>query len=41
MLELLEMQSSPLLPSLAGQLWTGVVTPEMVLSMDQIELFDL
>ena len=32
------MQSNPLLPLLPGPLWSGVVAPDMVLSMDQIEL---
>ena len=38
MLELWVMQSTPLLPSLPGPLWPGEVTPNMVLSMSQIEL---
>ena len=38
MLELWGMQSTPLLPSLPGQLWHGVVAPDRVLHMDQIEL---
>ena len=38
MLELWEMQSIPLLSSLPGLLWPGVVTPDCVLSMGQIEL---
>ena len=38
MLELWGMQSTPLLPSLPGLLWLGVVAPDMVLSMSQIEL---
>ena len=37
MLELWEMQSTPSLLSLPGSLWLGVVAPERVLSMDQIE----
>ena len=28
------------LPLLSGPFWPGVVAPERVLSMDQIELFD-
>ena len=32
------MQSTPLLQSLPGPLWTGVVAPDRVLSMSQIEL---
>ena len=35
------MQSTPLLPFLLGQLWPGEVAPDMVLSMGQIELFDI
>ena len=38
MLELWGMQSTPSLPSLPGQLWLGVVEPDRVLSMGQIEL---
>ena len=38
MLEIWGMQSTPLLPSLPGPLWLGMVTPDRVLSMDQIEL---
>ena len=37
-LELLRMQSTPLLPSLLGPLWSGVVAPGRVLSIGQIEL---
>ena len=37
-LELWRMQSTPLLPSLPGPLWLGVVAPARVLSMGQIEL---
>ena len=40
MLEFGEMQSTPSLPSLPGLLWPGVVAPDKVLFMDQIELFD-
>ena len=32
------MRSTPLLPSLPDPLWPGVVAPDRVLSMDQIEL---
>ena len=38
MLELWRMQSTPLLPSLPGPLWPGVVAPDRVLSMGQIEV---
>ena len=38
MLELWGMQSTPSLPSLPGLLWPGVVAPDRVLSMCQIEL---
>ena len=38
MLELWEMRSTPLLPSLPGPLWHGVVAPDRVLSMSPIEL---
>ena len=31
------MQSTPSLPSLLGPLWPGVVAPDRVLSMGQIE----
>ena len=41
MLELWGMQSTPSLPSLPGTLWPGVVAPDSVLSMGQIELFDI
>ena len=37
-LELWGMQSTPLLPLLPGPLWLGVVAPDRVLSMSQIEL---
>ena len=37
-LKLWGMQSTPLLPSLPGLLWPGVVEPDRVLSMGQIEL---
>ena len=35
------MRSIHLLPSLPGSLWLGMVSPEKVLSMGQIELFDI
>ena len=38
MLELWGMQSTPLLPLLPGPLWPGVVAPDRVLSMGQIEI---
>ena len=38
MLELWGMQSTPSLPSLPGPLWSGVIAPDGVLSMGQIEL---
>ena len=38
MLELWEMQSTPLLPSLPDPLWPAVVAPNRVLSIGQIEL---
>ena len=47
MLELWGMWSTPLLPSLPGPLWPGVVALSMtqievfVLSMSQIEVFDI
>ena len=37
-LELCEVWSTPLLLSLTGPLWPGVVAPDRVLSMSQIEL---
>ena len=37
-LELWGMQSSPLLPSLPGSIWPGMVAPDRVLSIGQIEL---
>ena len=39
MLELWEMRSSLLWPSLPGPLWPGAVAPDRVLSMGQIELY--
>ena len=41
MLKLGGMWSTLLLPSLPGPLWLGVVAPDRVLSMSQIELFDI
>ena len=41
MLKLWGMQSTPSLPSLPGPLLSGVVALDMVLSMGQIELFDI
>ena len=41
MLVLWGIQSTPLLPLLPGPLWPGVVAPDKVLSMGQIELFDI
>ena len=41
MLELWEMQINPLLPLLQGPLWLGVVAPNRVLSMGQIQLFEI
>ena len=38
MLELWGMWSAPLWPSLPGSLWPGVVAPDRVLSMGQIEV---
>ena len=38
MLGLWEMLNTPLLPSLPGTLWLGVVVPDRVLSLGQIEL---
>ena len=40
MLELWGMQITPSMTSLPGPLWPGVVAPDRVLSMGQIELFD-
>ena len=40
-MELCGMQITPSLPSLPGLLWLGVVTHEWVLSIGQIELFDI
>ena len=41
MLELWGMQRTPLMPSLSGPLLPGVAVPDWVLSMGQIELFDI
>ena len=41
MLELWGIRSSPSLPSLPGPLWPGVVASVKVLSIGQIELFDI
>ena len=38
---LYEMWSTPLLPSLTGPPWPGVVATDRVLPMGQIELFDI
>ena len=40
-LELWGMLSIPWLPLLPDPLWHGVVAPDRVLSMNQIELFDI
>ena len=37
MLGLWRMQNTPSLPSLLGQLWSEVVAPDRVLSIDQID----
>ena len=41
MLELLRIQSTPSLPLLPGPLWSGVIPLDWVLSMGQIELFNI
>ena len=41
MLELWGTQSTPSLPKLLDPLWPQVVAPNRVLSMGQIELFDI
>ena len=41
MLELWGMQSIPLVTSLQGPLWPGVVTPEKTLYMGQTEMFEI
>ena len=38
---MLGMWSTASLPTLPGSVWPGVVAPESVLSMGQIELFDI
>ena len=35
------MRSTPLLPSLTGSLWPGVVALDKVLSMGRIKMFDI
>ena len=35
------MLSTPSIPLLRGPLWAGVIAPDRVLSMGQIELFDI
>ena len=40
-LELWGIQSTPSLTLLPGLLWPGLVAPDRVLSMGQIELFDI
>ena len=39
MLELCEMRSIPLLPSLPGPLWPRMLAPDRILHLDQIELY--
>ena len=41
MLELWGMRNTPSLPSFPGPIWSEVVAPDRVLSMGQIELFDI
>ena len=41
MLELWGIQSTPSLPLIPGPFWPRVITPDRVLSMGQIELFDI
>ena len=41
MLEIWEMWSTASLPLLPGPLWPRVVAPDRILSMGQIELFDI
>ena len=38
MLEVWGMQSTLSLPSLSGPLWPGMVAPDRVISIDQIEI---
>ena len=40
-LDLYGMWSTSSLPLLPGPFWPGVVAPERILSMDQMELFDI
>ena len=40
MLQFWGMQRTPLLVLLPGPLWPGVIAPERVLSMGEVELFD-
>ena len=40
-LEIWGMWSTPSLPLLPGPLWLGVIAPDRILSMGQIELFDI
>ena len=41
MLELWGMRSNPALLLFQGSLWLGMVEPDKVLSMNQIEMFDI
>ena len=41
MLEIWGMRSTPSLPLLQGPLWSGVVAPDKILSIGQIEEFDI
>ena len=41
MLQLWEMQSTPLLPLFPGLLWPGVVAPYRIVSVGEIELLDI
>ena len=41
MLDLWGIWWAPSLPSLSGPLWSGVVTPKRILSMGQIEPFEI
>ena len=41
MLDLQGMQSTPSLPSFPSPIWLGVVAPDRVLSMGQIQLFEI
>ena len=40
-MELWRMRSAPSLPLLPGPLWSGVIAPDRVLAMGQIELFHI